>query len=110
MLNYQLSQKLKLIGRGKFNDLIISLTLPSCVGSNFLLIGKAQHVGHLIFNGVKLTESRFDPLTFGSREGYPLLINMPKVLSTGNVELFLNTLPHVQASIFYFYFLSLSRC
>ena len=25
---------------------------------------------------------------------------MPKVLSTGNVELFLNTLPHVQANIF----------
>jgi hypothetical protein len=25
---------------------------------------------------------------------------MPKVLSTGNVRLFLNTLPHVQASIF----------
>jgi hypothetical protein len=27
MLNYKLSQKLKLIGRGKFNHLIISLTL-----------------------------------------------------------------------------------
>jgi hypothetical protein len=29
MLNYQLSQKLKLIGRDKFNHLIISLTTPS---------------------------------------------------------------------------------
>ena len=27
MLNYQLSQKLKLIGRGEFNHLIISLTV-----------------------------------------------------------------------------------
>ena len=35
-----------------------------------------------------------------TREGCPFFINMPKVLSTGNVKLFLNTLPHVQAGIF----------
>ena len=32
MLNYQLSQKLKLIGRGKFNHLTITLTLPLTCG------------------------------------------------------------------------------
>jgi hypothetical protein len=35
-----------------------------------------------------------------TREDCPFFINMPKVLSAGNVGLFLNTLPHVQASIF----------
>jgi hypothetical protein len=35
------------------------------------------------------------------REGCLLLINMPKILSTSNVRLFLNTLPHVQVSIFH---------
>ena len=35
-----------------------------------------------------------------TREGCPFFINMSKVLSTGNVRLFLNNLPHVQASIF----------
>jgi hypothetical protein len=34
MLNYYLFQKLKLIRRNKFNQLIITLTLPSCVSSN----------------------------------------------------------------------------
>jgi hypothetical protein len=34
------------------------------------------------------------------KEGLPLFINMPKILSTSNVGLFLNTLPHVQANIF----------
>jgi hypothetical protein len=34
------------------------------------------------------------------REDYSFFINMPKVLSTGNVGLFLNTLPHVQVGIF----------
>ena len=33
------------------------------------------------------------------RESYPFFINMSKVLSTSNVRLFLNTLPHVQADI-----------
>jgi hypothetical protein len=32
LLNYQLSQKLKRIGRGKFNHLIISLTFPLTCG------------------------------------------------------------------------------
>ena len=35
-----------------------------------------------------------------TREGCSFFINMPKVLSTGNVGPFLNTLPHVQANIF----------
>jgi hypothetical protein len=30
-----------------------------------------------------------------TREGCSFFINMPKVLSTGNIRLFLNTLPHV---------------
>ena len=32
MLNYQLSQKLKLLGNGKFNHLTIILTLPLTCG------------------------------------------------------------------------------
>jgi hypothetical protein len=35
-----------------------------------------------------------------TREGCTFFINMPKVLSTSNVRLFLNTLFHVQAGIF----------
>jgi hypothetical protein len=48
MLIYQLSQKLKLIERGKFNHLTITL--------------EVQHVKYLIKCG-KLTESRFDSKT-----------------------------------------------
>jgi hypothetical protein len=64
MLNYQLSQKLKLIRKSKFNHLIISLTPPSSVSSNFLLIGGPTHE---IFNlnEDELTKSRFNPITFG---------------------------------------------
>ena len=34
------------------------------------------------------------------REDCPFLINMHKVISTGNVKLFFNTLPYMQANIF----------
>jgi len=37
-----------LIGRGKFNYLINTLTLPSRVSSNSILISQAQHVECLI--------------------------------------------------------------
>jgi hypothetical protein len=35
-----------------------------------------------------------------TKESFPFFINMPKALPIGNVGLFLNTLPHVQAGIF----------
>jgi hypothetical protein len=43
-----MSQKFKLIGRSKFNHLINTLTPPSCVGSDFLLIVETQHVEYII--------------------------------------------------------------
>ena len=48
MLSHHFFQKFKLIGRSKFNHLIISLTLPSCMGLNYLLTDEAQHVKYLI--------------------------------------------------------------
>ena len=40
MLNHYFSHKLKLIRRCKFNNLTITLTLPSCVESKLKLLGK----------------------------------------------------------------------
>jgi hypothetical protein len=66
MLNYQLSQKLKLIGRGKFNHLTITLTLILTCGLKLLFnrLGPTREIFNL--NGGELTKLRFDPMTFGS--------------------------------------------
>jgi hypothetical protein len=48
MLNNQLSQKFKLIGRCEFNHLTISLTLSLMCGLKLLFIGEAQHMKYLI--------------------------------------------------------------
>jgi hypothetical protein len=66
VLNYQLFQKFKLIRRGKFNHLTITLTPPSRVGSNsiFNSLSLTREIFNL--NGVELIESKFNPMTFGS--------------------------------------------
>jgi hypothetical protein len=48
VLNYQLFQKLKLIGNDECNHLINSLTLSPRVVSNSPSISEAQHVEYLI--------------------------------------------------------------
>jgi hypothetical protein len=47
MLNYHLSQKFKLLGRGKFNQ-YFNISPHLLVGSNSLLIDETQHVKYLI--------------------------------------------------------------
>jgi hypothetical protein len=52
-LNYHLSQKFKLIGRGKFNHLINTLIVPLTCELKPLLIDEVQYVEYLIEIGGK---------------------------------------------------------
>ena len=49
LLNYRLSQKLKLLGNGEFNYLIVILILPPRVALNSPLISRTQQMGFLTF-------------------------------------------------------------
>ena len=64
LLNYQLSQKLKLIGRGKFNHLINILTLPLTCGFKLSFNRWGPIRGIFNLNEGNLTESMFDLRTF----------------------------------------------
>ena len=76
------------------------------IGDILVIIVKARKDEHntcFVFHFFVTEETRepYSTYKIGSlREDCPLLINTHKILSTSNVRLFFNTIPHVQASIF----------
>ena len=58
--------KFKLMGKCKFNHLIITLKLPSSVSLNSILIDETKHVKYLIKIMGELTKLRFNSKTFDS--------------------------------------------